>query len=142
MEKVIGHLPRKHRETGRQLVRFAVSTVISASFTLGLPLLLHEIGGIEQKLAVAISQASALVLNFLMIRLFVFRSKNDGKRDLAYYVGSAVAFRGLEYLLFLALLQLAGLHYLAALLVTLVASTVVKFGWYRFLFHGRNEPVV
>jgi putative flippase GtrA len=142
MEKVIGYLPRKHRETGRQLIRFAVSTLISASFTLGLPLLLHEIGGIEQKLAVAISQASALVLNFVMIRLFVFRSNNGARRDLAYYVGSAAAFRGLEYLLFLALLELAGLHYFPALLITLGVSTVVKFGWYRFLFHGRTEPVV
>ena len=105
-------------------------------------MLLHEAFGIEQTVAVAISQVSVLLVNFLMIRLFVFRSKSGAKRELAYYVGSAVAFRGLEYLLFLGLFELAGLHYFAALLVTLGASTVVKFGWYRFLFHGPTEPVV
>ena len=130
------------RDTVGQLIRYGVSSGASAAVSLGLPVLLHEAFGVEQKLAVAISQASVLLLNFLMIRLFVFRSKSPAKRDLAYYVGSAVAFRGLEYLLFLALFELASLHYFLALLLTLGASTVVKFGWYRFLFHGRTEPVV
>lgn len=130
------------RDTIGQLMRYGVSSGASAAVSLGLPVLLHEAFGIEQKVAVAISQVSVLLVNFLMIRLFVFRSKSGAKRDLAYYVGSAVAFRGLEYLLFLGLFELAGLHYFAALLVTLGASTVVKFGWYRFLFHGRTEPVV
>ena len=130
------------RDTVGQLIRYGVSSGASAAVSLGLPVLLHEAFGVEQKLAVAISQASVLLLNFLMIRLFVFRSKSTAKRDLAYYVGSAVAFRGLEYLLFLALFELASLHYFLALLLTLAVSTVVKFGWYRFLFHRSTEPVV
>jgi putative flippase GtrA len=129
-------------DTVGQLLRFGVSSGASAAVSLGLPVLLHEAFGIEQKLAVAISQSSVLLLNFLMIRVFVFRSKRAARRDLAYYVGSAVAFRGLEYLLFLVLFELAGLFYFTALLVTLGTSTVVKFVWYRFLFHGRTEPVV
>jgi len=130
------------RDTVGQLIRYGVSSGTSAAVSLGLPVLLHEAFGVEQKLAVAISQASVLLLNFLMIRLFVFRSKSKAKRDLAYYVGSAIAFRGLEYLLFLALFELASLHYFLALLLTLAVSTVVKFGWYRFLFHRSTEPVV
>ena len=130
------------RDTIGQLMRYGASSGVSAAVSLGLPVLLHEAFGVEQKVAVAISQVSVLLLNFVMIRFFVFRSKSGAKRDLAYYVGSAVAFRGLEYLLFLGLYELAGLHYFAALLITLGASTVVKFGWYRFLFHGRTEPVV
>jgi putative flippase GtrA len=130
------------RDTIGQLIRYGVSSGTSAAVSLGLPVLLHEAFGVEQKLAVAISQASVLLLNFLMIRLFVFRSKSKAKRDLTYYIGSAIAFRGLEYLLFLALFELADLHYFTALLLTLGTSTVVKFGWYRFLFHGRTEPVV
>ena len=130
------------RDTVGQLIRYGVSSGASAAVSLGLPVLLHEAFGVEQKLAVAISQASILLLNFLMIRLFVFRSKSTARRDLAYYVGSAVAFRGLEYLLFLALFELASLHYFLALLLTLAVSTVVKFGWYRFLFHRSTEPVV
>jgi putative flippase GtrA len=130
-----------HRTAG-QLMRFAVSTGVSAAVTIGLPALLHELFGIEQRLAVGISQSSALLINFLMIRVFVFRSKRAAPRDLAYYVGSAAAFRGLEYLSFLALFQLAHLYYLTALVLTLGASTLVKFVWYRFLFGERPEPVV
>jgi len=130
-----------HRTAG-QLIRFGMSTGVSALVTVGLPTLLHEMFGIEQRIAVAISQSSALLINFLMIRIFVFRSKRAAPRDLAYYAGSAAAFRGLEYLCFLALFELGHLYYLAALVLTLGMSTLVKFVWYRFLFGDRPEPVV
>lgn len=131
----------RHGSIG-QLFRFGVSTGVSAAVTLGVPVLLHEGLGLEQKLAVAVSQSSALLLNFLMIRVFVFRSRRGARRDLAYYVGSAVAFRGMEYLTFLALFTFAGLFYFTALVLTLGASTLLKFVWYRFLFAERPEPVV
>lgn len=124
------------RQTAGQLLRFGVTSGASAVVSLGLPVFLHEALGIEQKVAVAISQCSVLLLNFLMLRLFVFRSRRGARRDLTYYVGSAVAFRGTEYLLFLALFELAGLHYFIALLLTLGTSTVIKFFWYRVLFGG------
>jgi putative flippase GtrA len=119
-----------------------MSTGVSAAITIGLPVFLHELFGIEQRTAVAISQSSALLINFLMIRVFVFRSRRAAPRDLAYYVGSAAAFRGLEYLCFLALFQLGHLYYLTALVLTLGVSTLIKFVWYRFLFGERPEPVV
>lgn len=125
-----------------QLFRFGVSTALSAGVTLGIPLMLHEEFGVEQRIAVAISQSSALLLNFLMIRVFVFRSKRAAQRDLAYYVGSAVAFRALEYLLFLRLFTFDHVFYVAALIATLGTSTLLKFVWYRFLFGRRPEPVV
>jgi len=130
-----------HRTAG-QLVRFGMSTGVSATMTIGLPVLLHEVFGIEQRIAVAISQSSALLVNFLMIRVFVFRSKRAAPRDLAYYAGSAAAFRGLEYLCFLALFELGHFFYLTALVLTLGTSTLIKFVWYRFLFGERPEPVV
>ena len=117
-----------------QLMRFGVSTVVSAGLTVVLPILLHELFGLPQKIAVAISQTCALLVNFVMIRVFVFASKRAADRVISYYVGSAVLFRGLEYLAFLALFQLAHLNYVAALLITLCTSTLLKFGWYRFLF--------
>jgi len=131
----------RHGSIG-QLFRFGISTAVSAGITLGVPVLLHEALGIEQTTAVAISQSSALLLNFIMIRAFVFRSNRRARRDLAYYVGSAVTFRGMEYLLFLALFALGHLFYVAALVLTLGTSTLLKFVWYRFLFGQRREPVV
>lgn len=130
------------RHTFGQLARFGLSSLASATVSLGLPALLHEVFGVEQKTAVAISQTSVLLLNFLMIRLFVFRSQGRAGRDLGYYVGSTVVFRGSEYVLFLALFELVGMYYLVALVLTLGTSTVVKFVWYRFLFGRRAAPVI
>jgi putative flippase GtrA len=126
----------------KEIIRYAFSTGLSASVTLGVPVVLHELFGIEQRVAVAISQCTALFVNFLMIRNFVFRSSRPATRDLTFYLGSAATFRGSEYLLFLALFSLARLFYFTALLITLGTSTVLKFIWYRFLFGQRPEPVV
>jgi len=129
------------RETAGQLLRFGVSTGLSASVSLGLPIVLHELVHVEQKIAVAISQATVLLLNFLVLRFFVFRAKGSVRGDLMRYFGSAAVFRGLEYLSFLALFELAGLFYLTALLITLVTSTLIKFVWYRFIFGRSVAPV-
>ena len=127
------------RRTVGQLLRFGFTTGLSAIVSVGLPAFLHEILGIEQKIAVAISQSTVLLLNFLMIRAFVFRSRRGARRDLAYYVGSTIGFRTAEYGLFLVLFELAGLYYLTALVVTLGISTVIKFFWYRNLFGAPAE---
>ncbi len=124
-----------------QIFRYGISTVLSAALTVGIPALLHELFDVEERLAVAIGQSCALLLNFLMIRIFVFRSRRSARRDLAYYVGSAVAFRGLGYLLFLALFSLAHMFYFTALVLTLAISTLLKFLWYRFVFAEQPEPI-
>ena len=123
------------------MLRFGISTGLSASVSLGLPILLHELLHVEQKVAVAISQVTVLLMNFLTLRLFVFRAKGSVRGDMLRYFGSAAVFRGLEYLSFLALFELAGLFYLTALIITLVTSTLVKFVWYRFIFGRSAVPV-
>ena len=124
------------RETADQLVRFGAATGLSAVVSLGLPVFLHEAMHVDQKLAVGISQATVLLLNFITVRVFVFRGKGSVSRDILRYLGSAAVFRALEYASFLLLLELAGLYYLTALVVTLLTSTLIKFLWYRFLFAG------
>jgi len=124
-----------------QLLRFGMATGLSAIVSLGLPLFLHELLHVEQKVAVGISQASVLLMNFLTLRLFVFRGKGSIRGDLMRYFGSAAVFRGLEYLSFLALFELAGLFYLTALVITLLTSTLIKFVWYRFIFDQGVAPV-
>lgn len=134
--RVVKGLPARipHRRTIGQLLRFAVSSGASAAMSLGFPVLLHEALGVRQTAAVAVSQSTVLLVNFLMIRVFVFRSTRAGRRDLGVYLASAASFRGGEYLLFLLLFERAGLYYVAALVLTLATSTLIKFFWYRFLF--------
>ena len=129
------------RETAGQLLRFGMATGLSATVSLGLPIILHELLHVEQKIAVAISQVSVLLINFVTLRLFVFRGGGSVRGDLMRYFGSAAVFRGIEYLSFLALFELAGLFYLTALVITLITSTLIKFLWYRFIF-GRNDAPV
>jgi len=129
------------RETAGQLLRFGLSTGLSASVSLGLPVVLHELLHVEQKVAVGISQVTVLLMNFVTLRLFVFRGKGSVRGDLLRYFGSAAVFRGIEYLSFLALFELAGLFYLTALIITLIISTMIKFVWYRFIFGRGAIPV-
>ena len=129
------------RATTGQLLRFGMATGLSAIISLGMPVFLHELLHVEQKVAVAISQATVLLMNFITLRLFVFRGKGSIRGDLMRYFGSAAMFRGLEYLSFLALFELAGLFYLTALVITLIASTMIKFVWYRFIFGNSAAPI-
>ena len=129
------------RKMAGELLRFGVATGLSASVSLGLPVALHELLHVEQKVAVAISQVTVLLMNFVTLRLFVFRGNGSVRGDLLRYFGSAAVFRGIEYLSFLALFELAGLFYLTALIVTLIVSTMIKFVWYRFIFGRGAAPV-
>jgi putative flippase GtrA len=129
------------RETKVQMLRFAIATGISAVVSVSFPVILHEFLHVEQKLAVGISQASVLLLNFTTLHLFVFRANGGGQRVMFRYLVSAFAFRGLEYLGFLLLFELAGLFYLTALVIVLVLGTGIKFVWYRYLFGDRVAAV-
>ena len=120
-----------------QLLRFGVSTGFSAAMSFGLPIILHEAFGIEEKVAVAIGFAVAYLGNLLLLRMFVFKSTNDWKRDTAAYVVTNGVFRLLEYAAFLLLLDQAGLSYVPALLAVLVVSSIVKFFAYRTIFAQR-----
>ena len=132
---------RVGRESVVQMLRFGIATGISAVVSVGFPVVLHELLHVEEKLAVGISQVSVLVLNFLTLRVFVFRANGGGQRVMFRYLASSLAFRGLEYLSFLMLFELADLFYLTALVITLVAWTGIKFLWYRSLFGGRVAAI-
>lgn len=122
------------RETASEIIRFGIATGLSAIVSLGLPITLHELFGVDQRLAVGISQATVLAMNFLTLRLFVFRSSGPVRTHVVRYAVSAVVFRGLEYASFLVLFEVIHLFYVTALVVTLFASTLTKFIWYRYIF--------
>lgn len=116
------------------LLRFAGATAASASLSFLLPLALHELAGLPERLSVAIAFAVAYAANFLMLRRMVFASSADWRRDLALYALVNAAFRLAEFGLFSALRSWNLLPYAAALLVVLGLSTMVKFFAYRRLF--------
>lgn len=121
-----------------QVMRFMVSTGFSAAMSFLLPIALHELFGVPEKTAVAIGFVTAYLGNMLLLRVFVFKSTNDWKRDIAGYIVTNGAFRLMEYGAFIALLNYSGLRYIPVLLIVLGVSAVVKFFAYRWLFADRK----
>jgi putative flippase GtrA len=128
--------------TRRSLLRFAVFTVISAALNFGLTIGLHEWLGLPEEAAYAIGLAVVFIVNFLGLRYYAFpgRGGRVGTQFAVYAVSSA-AFRGAEYLAFLLLHTVLGVHYVVAMIVIQTASFVTKFLYYgRFVFVRRAAP--
>lgn len=118
-----------------EFVRYVAATGLSAVITLGVPILLHEQFGVEERLAVGIALAIAFVVNFVTTRLFVFKSSGNARSELKRFIGVSLAFRLGEYGLFLLLFSLGIVYYLAQLIV-LIISFVLKFLTYRGFVYG------
>jgi putative flippase GtrA len=111
-----------------------MSTGLSVSVTVGLPILLHEVFGVVEDRAVLIAFNVALVVNFIALRHFVFSKGGSAFRDLVFYGAINVLFRVLEYAAFRLLFDDgAGVYYITAVVIVLTISSFVKFLVYRFI---------
>lgn len=142
MDDRLPHAPRNRFAALRgrdsligQGLRFLTLTGTSAVVSIGTPVFLHEVLGVRPEIAVAVGFVVSFLFNFLTVRRLVFASRNSLAKDFGLFAGSTAAFRGLEYLLFLALYR--ELNYIVALVVALVVSSVAKFFWYRRTMHRR-----
>lgn len=124
---------RDARMLAIELGRFGISTAISASITLGLPVALHEGLGVRPEQAVLIAFCVALAVNFAVMRGFVFAGRSSPAGDLLRFASANVGFRAFEYVAFLLLFTAARLQYVVALVIVLVVSTVLKFCTYRLV---------
>ena len=110
-----------------QAFRFIVATIASASVTLALPLLLHEYFALPETHSVAIAFTLAFVLNFFVMRFYVFRSGGGFAWQFVKFAGSNGIFRIGEYLLFLAIFELLGVNYMISVIFSLGVSFCGKF---------------
>ena len=120
-----------------RFARFAASTVVSAGLSFGLPIVLHEMADVAETTAVAIGFAVAYVVNFCLLKLFVYRSRRRWYADLATYIPVNGGFRLAEYGLFIVSFEYAGVDYRIAVLSVLIATFGFKFVIYRFVFADR-----
>lgn len=120
------------RELGGETVRYAAVSAFSFCWILSVSALGAEVVGLPERLAVAIALVSALVINFTLLRVFVFpgQSASIGPQ-FAATAATSFSFRLLEYGIFLLLDALAGLHYLVATACAVLLSAVGKFVVYR-----------
>jgi putative flippase GtrA len=117
-------------ERAGEIFRFGLVTVMSAAVTLGMPVLLHQVLGVQAEIAVAIAYVMAFAINFVSTRSFVFKSDGAARDDLLRYTATSATFRLAEYLAFLALYNLNLIYFVAQIIVQ-VCSLLLKFFVFR-----------
>lgn len=120
---------------------FGLLGLVSFTLNVGLSALLHEVFGASEELSFGISLAVVFAVNFLACRYLIFRAAGGNLiRQLTAFALSSLAFRGIEYVAFLTLHSVLGIHYLIAIISVLGASMISKFFFYRgAVFAGQNE---
>ena len=121
------------------LLRYGLGGLLSSGITISVTVTLHELAFVAERFAAATALATALTVNFLMLRYFIFgRTRMLLVPQLLLYVGSAGVFRGLEYLRFLLVNPAFGTHYVAALVGVLGVSSMLKFVVYEGFVFART----
>jgi putative flippase GtrA len=121
-------------------IRYVLASLLSAGITLGLPVVMVEVGGFDPSQAAATALLTALVVNFLLLKFYVYRNDGRWQAQAVRYLLVAALFRLGEFCVFLALHQLLGWFYFVALVVTLGLSFIAKFfAYYYLVFSGGGE---
>lgn len=123
--------------TVRQFSRYLMVAAVSACVTMGVPFVLHEGLDIAEEIAVAVAFSAAFAINFWMARRLVFRSAASVSGEAVRFLVATAGFRVSEYVVFLLLHTVLGIHYLVALFGILAVFTVLKYVTHRYLVFGR-----
>jgi putative flippase GtrA len=120
--------------------RYLIATFLSVCITIGLPIILVEFGSLGASKATALALSLALAVNFLSMKLFVYRNDGSWQAQAVRFLIAASLFRLGEYAGFLALYGILDLFYVLALGVTVGLSFVAKFFTYHlFVFSARPQ---
>lgn len=115
----------------QRFLRFGLSGALSYAVTIGVTWFTRAVIGMPAEAAFAIALATVFVMNFLVMRHFVYQAIEDGlAQQFAQYAVAAVGFRVAEYVAYLVLYRLLAIPYLAAATVVLVVSFIAKFLFY------------
>ena len=120
-------------------VRWTVASGFSFFVVLGLTMLLHEVLFVSEKIAFLVPLIVVLVANFFTCRWFVFRgTPGEILPQFAGYALSSAGFRLTEYLVYWILLDCLGLWYVAAAVIVMPTSFIIKFLFFGLLVfqHG------
>lgn len=130
----------------QQALRFALLSGLSFVVNLSTTYLLHEWVGWSSLVAVPIAMAIVTVMNFCVLRGFVFSGDGRGWwAQFAYFVLSIAGFRVAEYAAFVLLHGVLSSPYLITYAGILAASLVCKFLFlrgtvFRIRVADRPEP--
>ena len=122
--------------------RWGVNTVASLVVNLGLTIGLHEGVGIHPAAAYAVALVTVFLMNFVLFRYYVFVQSEPRPiaSQFVVYATSAIGFRLTEYLSFVLLHSILGVHYVVTIFVVQGISFVVKFFFYgNFVFRANRR---
>jgi putative flippase GtrA len=124
------------------LRRYAVASAFSFCMVLGLSAGFHELAGAAETLAVALAMALAFIVNFTLLRRWVFpgQTVHVGRQAVETALTS-IAFRAVEYGIFLGLHLGADVDYLVATAASLCLSAAGKFAVYRGVVFNPGRAV-
>jgi putative flippase GtrA len=121
-------------------LRFALLGAVSFSANFGLTVLLHEVMGVREELAFALVLALTTVMNFVLMRTFVYPGRKGRLlAQFGLFVVSSLGFRSVEYACFLVFHTWLGLAYKLVLVGTLTTTFVTKFFYYGSVVFNRPE---
>jgi len=120
--------------------KYVLASAFSFVFIIAATATLHEVLGVSETLSPAIAMAAALVVNFVILRVWVFPGQTvHWGRQLAETAVTSAAFRVLEYAIFLALHLGFDVDYLVATGASVCISALGKFGVYREVVFRRER---
>jgi len=119
-----------------QLFKWGFLSGFSFLLNIGLLFTIHEIIGLSEEVAFALSLLTVFLANFIILRNYIFKTgESNWKRQFIYFFYSSLCFRIFEYLLFLILHSWFRTYYLLAAIIILGLSSISKFLFYRsFVF--------
>jgi len=129
----------KH-ERGVRLLKF--QAVGLPSFLLALPAnyWLADWLGLAKPFAYAIVLAGQVTLNFFLNRAFVFERRGESiLREFGQFAAGILGFRAADWLVYVLLVEVGGLYYLAVQLGNVVVFSVPKFVFAERVFRARRE---
>ncbi|MAG93342.1 MAG: hypothetical protein CMJ48_06290 [Planctomycetaceae bacterium] len=128
--------------------RFVIWIVCSYALNLGILAAQVELAGVPEWLAFAVSLATITLVNFVALRLYVYRStQTPARSQFVPYLASVAGFRTAEYVSFVVLLWLVtgstapdDRRYIVLSTIVLAVSVVLKNVVYkRLIFRSEEE---
>ena len=108
-------------------MRFVKVTALSSLITLGLPVTLHEVLGLDPRIAIAVALMMAFFVNFALVRRYVFKSKEKVLPEAIRFGAMSLSFRLGEYVTFLTIYEVMELNYIVSFLGVQGTSVLLKY---------------
>ena len=96
---------------------------------------LHEIFGITKSSSFAFGLIVVFIINFIILRVFVFKSEGPAGFAVIKFFLASIFFRGFEYALFIVIFNL-GVYYIISLTISMVVSVVLKYFVYKNIVYN------